>query len=110
MPTATQNTSLGIMAMATQADYTRDPTRWGSTEMAAYFSGFEHLDMRTSGAVIRLRHGGSGPPLLLVHGNPENHTCWYKVAAKLAQHYHVILPASTPIGAAPCRALAPAVS
>src|SRR5215467_1026320 len=49
------------------------PTRWGSAEMAAHFPGFHHIDMRTSGAIIRLRHGGSGPPLLLVHGNPENH-------------------------------------
>lgn len=80
------------MAEATEADYQHDPTRWGSAEMATHFPGFKHLDLRTSGAVIRLRHGGSGPPLLLVHGNPENHTCWYKVAAKLAQQYHVILP------------------
>ena len=92
MPTDVQNPSLGIMAAATRADYARDPMRWGSAEMAAYFPGFEHVDMRTSGAVIRLRHGGSGPPLLLVHGNPQNHACWYKVAAKLAQHYHVVLP------------------
>jgi haloacetate dehalogenase len=80
------------MAVATEADYARDPTRWGSTEVAAHFPGFEHMDVRTSGAVIRLRHGGSGPPLLLVHGNPQNHTCWYKVAARLAKHYHVVLP------------------
>src|SRR5215831_19823594 len=92
MPTDVQNPSLGIMAAATRADYARDPMRWGSAEMAAYFPGFEHVDMRTSGAVIRLRHGGSGPPLLLVHGNPQNHTCWYKVAAKLAEHFHVVLP------------------
>ena len=58
---------------ATAADYVRDPTRWGRPEVAALFPGFAHLDMRTSGAVIRLRHGGSGPPLLLMHGNPENH-------------------------------------
>src|SRR4029450_1365173 len=83
---------LQIMAQATAADYQRDPTRWGSEEMAAHFPGFRHLDMRTSGAVIRLRHGGSGPPLLLVHGNPQNHTCWYRVAARLARHYHIILP------------------
>src|SRR6516162_10148836 len=44
------------MAMATEADYKRDPTRWGSADMAANFLGFKHLDMRTSGAVIRLRH------------------------------------------------------
>jgi len=82
----------GVMAEATEADYRRDPARWGSAEMAAHFPGFKHLDMRTSGAVIKLRHGGSGPPLLLVHGNPQNHTCWYKVAAQLAKQYHVVLP------------------
>ena len=92
MPTDVQKTGLGVMAVATQADYARDPTRWGCAPMAAHFPGFEHVDMRTSGAVIRLRHGGSGPPLLLVHGNPQNHTCWYKVAAKLAHHYRVVLP------------------
>src|ERR1043165_7732510 len=86
------NAGLNAMAVATSGDYHRDPTRWGSEEVAAHFPGFMHMDVRTSGAVIRLRHGGSGPPLLLVHGNPQNHTCWYKVAARLAQHYHVILP------------------
>src|SRR5713101_8359190 len=60
-----------IVATASAADYVRDPTRWGSPEIAALFPGFQHLDMRTSGAVIRLRHGGSGPPLLLLHGNPQ---------------------------------------
>src|SRR5262249_32917385 len=84
--------STGIVAAATDADYKLDPTRWGSADIAAKFPGFKHLDMRTSGAVIRLRHGGSGPPLLLVHGNPLNHACWYKVAATLAEHYHVVLP------------------
>ncbi|HTD90116.1 MAG TPA: alpha/beta hydrolase [Burkholderiales bacterium] len=90
--------ALQIMAAATASDYTRDPARWGSTEVAAHFPNFEHLDVRTSGAIIRLRHSGRGgqgdgkPPLLLVHGNPQNHTCWYKVAARLAKNYHVILP------------------
>ena len=90
-PAAAQQAA-GVMAVATAADYVRDPTRWGSPEIAAMFPGFAHLDMRTSGAVIRLRHGGSGPPLLLLHGNPQNHVCWYKVAARLAQRYHVVLP------------------
>ena len=81
-----------VVATASAADYARDPTRWGSAEIAALFPGFQHLDMRTSGAVIRLRHGGSGPPLLLLHGNPQNHVCWHKVAARLAQRYHVVLP------------------
>jgi len=85
-------TGLNTMATATAEDYTRDPTRWGSAGIAAHFPGFAHVDVRTSGAIIRMRHGGSGPPLLLVHGNPQNHTCWYRVAARLAQRYHVILP------------------
>ena len=72
-------TGLNIMATAIAADYVRDPTRWGRAEVAAHFPGFEHADVRTSGAVIRLRHGGSGPPLLLVHGNPQNHSCWYRI-------------------------------
>jgi len=84
--------TLDVMATATEADYTRDPARWGSAAVAAHFPGFAHLDVRTSGAIIRLRHGGSGPPLLLVHGNPQNHTCWYRIAARLAERYHVILP------------------
>src|SRR5262244_516972 len=76
------------LAEATSADYARDPTRWGSAEVAALFPGFKHIDMRTKGAVIRVRHGGSGPPLLLLHGYPNNHALWYAVAAKLAERYH----------------------
>src|SRR5207253_6819106 len=84
--------SAAIVAEATQADYSRDPTRWGSAEIAALFPGFRHLDMRTKGAIIRVRHGGSGPPLLLLHGYPNNHVLWHAVAAKLAQRYHVVCP------------------
>jgi haloacetate dehalogenase len=79
------------LAEATPADYVRDPSHWGSPEVAALFPGFKHLDLRTRGATIRLRHGGSGPPLLLLHGNPINHVTWYGVAARLAQRYHVVL-------------------
>src|SRR6202035_4763412 len=84
-PARAQQAPAAALTVATGADYTLNPTRWGSAEVAGLFPGFQHLDMRTGGAVIRLRHGGSGPPLLLLHGNPENHTCWYKVAGKLAQ-------------------------
>jgi haloacetate dehalogenase len=80
-----------VLAEATAADYARDPTRWGSAEVAALFPGFKHIDMRTKGAIIRVRHGGSGPPLLLLHGYPNNHVLWYAVAARLAEHYHVVL-------------------
>ena len=81
----------GMIAEATAADYARDPTRWGSAEVAGFFPRFRHIDMRTDGAVIRVRHGGSGPPLLMLHGYPTSHVAWYKIAARLAQRYHVVL-------------------
>jgi haloacetate dehalogenase len=81
----------GLPGQIATADY-RDPNRWGSAETASFFPGFAHLDIQTKGAVIRLRHGGSGPPLLLIHGNPLSHFSWYKIAARLAQRYHVICP------------------
>jgi haloacetate dehalogenase len=54
------------------------------------FEGFADTYVDTSEARIRVRHGGSGPPLLLLHGNPETHVCWHKVANQLATRYHVI--------------------
>ena len=79
-------------SVADVPDYERAPNVWGSAKIASYFPGFQHLNMATSGAIIRLRHGGSGPPLLLLHGNPQNHVAWHRIAARLAQHYHVVLP------------------
>jgi pimeloyl-ACP methyl ester carboxylesterase len=91
-PALAQQPPAAILTVASAADYALNPTRWGSAEVAGLFPGFQHLDMRTGGAVIRLRHGGSGPPLLLLHGNPENHVAWHKIAARLAKNYHVVLP------------------
>ena len=52
--------------------------------------GFTVTDIDTSGARIRLRHGGSGPALLLLHGNPLTHVAWHKVAPRLAERFHVV--------------------
>ena len=52
--------------------------------------GFALKDIETSGATIRLRHGGEGPPLLLLHGNPMTHVAWHKVAPRLAKNFYVV--------------------
>jgi len=41
---------------------------------------------------IVLRHGGSGPPLLLMHGNPFTHLSWNRVAPELARRFTVVTP------------------
>jgi haloacetate dehalogenase len=54
------------------------------------FDGFELAMIETSEAVIRVRHGGSGPPLLLLHGHPQTHAMWHKVAPLLARDFTVV--------------------
>ena len=54
------------------------------------FEGFTLTQVDGAGARINLRHGGSGPPLLLLHGNPLTHFMWHKIAARLAEHYTVV--------------------
>jgi len=58
--------------------------------MAELFPGFTVEDVAVSGARIRARVGGSGPPLLLLHGYPQTHVIWHRVAPTLAQHFTVI--------------------
>ena len=51
------------------------------------FEGFNRTEIATSGARINLPHGGDGPPLLLLHGNPLTHVSWHSVANRLAEHF-----------------------
>jgi haloacetate dehalogenase len=49
--------------------------------MADFFPGFEQRRIATSGAEINLVTGGSGPPLLLLHGYPQTHVMWRSMAS-----------------------------
>lgn len=60
--------------------------------MAGFFDGFTLETVPVADGVLRLRRGGSGPPLLLLHGNPQTHAMWHKVAPELARRYTVICP------------------
>jgi haloacetate dehalogenase len=59
---------------------------------ASLFPGFEARRVQTTGAEIALIVGGSGPPLLLLHGYPQTHAMWHKVALQLAQRFTVVCP------------------
>src|SRR5438270_1316536 len=60
--------------------------------MADFFPGFEERRIATSGAEINLVTGGSGPPLLLLHGYPQSHVLWRKIAPRLAQDFTLVIP------------------
>jgi haloacetate dehalogenase len=54
------------------------------------FPGFTKQRVRTTGATIHLVTGGSGPAVLLLHGYPETHAMWHRVAPALARDYTVV--------------------
>jgi haloacetate dehalogenase len=54
------------------------------------FEGFEQRQITTSGTTIHLVKGGDGPPLLLLHGYPQMHVMWHKIAPQLAQDFTVV--------------------
>jgi haloacetate dehalogenase len=54
------------------------------------FEGFETTTVDAGATTIRVRRGGSGPPLLLLHGNPQTSAMWHKVAPRLAERFTVV--------------------
>ena len=58
--------------------------------MTTLFPGFSRRRIRTTEAMINLVSAGRGPPVLLLHGYPETHVMWHKVAPRLARRYTVV--------------------
>lgn len=54
------------------------------------FRGFTTHQIDSGGVPIHAVKGGSGPALLLLHGHPQTHAIWHKVAATLARHFTVV--------------------
>ncbi|MEU8120370.1 alpha/beta hydrolase [Spirillospora sp. NPDC049024] len=57
-----------------------------------FFDGFalDHVDVGE--VTLRVRHGGAGTPVLLLHGHPRTHATWHKVAPLLAERHSVVCP------------------
>jgi haloacetate dehalogenase len=60
--------------------------------MGLFLEAFDSIKVQTRGADINLVHGGTGNPLLLIHGYPQTHVMWHSVASRLVEHFHVICP------------------
>ena len=55
-------------------------------------AGFTNSTIRCNGVDLSVHRAGQGTPLLLIHGFPQNHMCWERVAPHFAQHHDVIIP------------------
>ena len=66
-------------------------TAHGQPPAGNLFPGFETRKIQTSGATINVLRGGSGPPLLLIHGYPQTHAEWHKIAPRLAERFTVVM-------------------
>ncbi len=60
--------------------------------MSDLFEGYALERQRVNGVEICFRQGGSGPPLLLLHGFPQTHAIWHRVAPKLAHRFRIVMP------------------
>jgi haloacetate dehalogenase len=56
------------------------------------FDGFALDFVDVSEARLRVRHGGSGSPVLLLHGHPRTHATWHRIAPLLAHRHTVVCP------------------
>ena len=56
------------------------------------FPGFAERRIKTTqGVEIYLRTGGSGPPLLALHGYPQTHVAWHRIAPELARQCSLVI-------------------
>lgn len=62
------------------------------TDSAAFFPGFAPLGIEAGGVHFAGAVGGEGPPLLLLHGYPQTHITWRRVAPELARTHTVVMP------------------
>jgi haloacetate dehalogenase len=62
------------------------------TSPIEFFPGFRRQTIQTSGTTINVVIGGGGPPVLLLHGYPQTHVEWRKIAPELAKSYTLVIP------------------
>lgn len=56
------------------------------------FEGFELDTIEVRGVALRVRHGGRGPCVVLLHGHPRTHVTWHRVAPRLTADFTVVCP------------------
>lgn len=85
--------SMGAMASAGLASQSSPALAQTPTDVTPnFFPGFRRQTVHTTGTTINVLVGGNGPPVLLLHGYPQTHVEWRKIAPQLAATYTVVIP------------------
>ena len=87
--------AIPLVSGARRRDAAAGPAQTGeaprpSEGTPGFFPGFKPFKVAATGATINGVIGGSGPPLLLLHGAPQTHVSWRLVAPKLAESHTVV--------------------
>src|SRR5581483_6443871 len=80
----------GVRALPRRAAVRHDGVL--EVDLTGMFDGFTLERIDVGEAELRVRHGGDGPPLLLLHGHPRTHVTWHRVADLLAPDLTVVCP------------------
>ncbi len=76
----------------TPSDAGKDACDMGQLPIRGLFAGFAALNVATRRVRFAGVMSGKGPPVLLLHGYPETHAAWHKVAPALAERHTVVVP------------------
>jgi haloacetate dehalogenase len=84
------------LGAATAENFSAQPVRSAVRQAATsatspFFPGFQSGTFEGSGATINYVTGGSGSPVLLLHGYPENHLMWRKVTPRIAKYFTTVV-------------------
>src|ERR1700757_1742855 len=61
------------------------------TDLADLYPGYASRWIDTAAGKIFARAGGSGPPLLLLHGHPQSNVMWHRLAGDLAKYFTLVI-------------------
>lgn len=88
----TASAALGVLSMAKPDALLAQQAPTDAELDAKYFPGFEVKEIAANNVTIHTLVGGSGPPVLLLHGAPLSHLSWAEVAVNLAKDFTVVCP------------------
>jgi hypothetical protein len=80
----------GVIAGTAVASLLEAQPKPSTSPSAGMFDGFKISKVQTTGATINVISSGQGPPVLLLHGNPQTHVMWHKIAPRLAKEFTVV--------------------